>query len=102
MKLKNRVIVWLVYLDSKRSRRSGRRLPRDIAVDNPKLEELIEAAKKLNLNPEAYPNKAYPRSWWDETGYIIVDKKWPKQELLKKLAEEIAKIRIDKSKMISR
>lgn len=102
MKLKNRVIVWLVYLDSKRSRRSGRRLPKDIAIDSPRLEELIEAANKLGLNPEAYPNKAYPRSWWGETGYIIVDKKWPKQELLRKLAEEIAKIRIGKSRMISR
>ncbi|MCS7112738.1 MAG: signal recognition particle protein Srp19 [Nitrososphaerota archaeon] len=93
MKLKNRVIIWPVYLDSRYSRKLGRRIPKHLAVDNPKLEELLEAAKNLGLNPESRLGKAYPRSWWDRSGYLVVDKKFSKQELLKKLAEEVLKAR---------
>jgi len=102
MKLKNRVIVWTVYLDSRRSRKLGRRIPRHLSVDNPKLEELVEAARILSLNPEPRPDKAYSRSWWDGSGYIVVDKKWPKQELIRKLAEEILKARRSSARTVTR
>jgi len=93
MKIKDRVIIWPIYLDSRCSRKLGRRVPRYLAVDNPKLEELIEAARNLGLNPEFLSDKAYPRSWWNKSGYLIVDKKLPKQALLRKFAEEVLKIR---------
>ncbi|MBS7643128.1 signal recognition particle protein Srp19 [Candidatus Bathyarchaeota archaeon] len=89
MKTRGKLIIWPIYLDVAKTRREGRRLPKTIAVENPKLQEIGLAASALNLNPELKPDAAHPSAWWEKTGMILVDKKWSKTQTLQKLADKI-------------
>jgi signal recognition particle subunit SRP19 len=89
MKPRGKLTIWPAYLDATKTREKGRRLPKRIAVENPKLQEIEQAASILNLNPEPKPVAAYPPTWWEKTGMVLVDKKWSKTQTLQKLADKI-------------
>ena len=84
-----KAIIWPVYIDSKKSKHEGRKIPMDDAVDSPKLREISKAANKLGLNPEVEKNKSYSRSWWEISGRVSVDKTMPKREILIKISKMI-------------
>lgn len=88
-----KTIIWPVYIDSEKSKKEGRRISKKDAVSAPKLREISNAAKKLNLNPEVENNKSYSRSWWESSGRVSVDKNIPKRELLLKLSNMIKGMR---------
>jgi len=92
-KLKGKVILWLAYFDASKTRREGRRLPRSICLRSPSLQEIVKAAEVLNLNPQPRSDARFPRCWWAEGGYVIVDKLGSKQETLRKIAEKISEFR---------
>ncbi len=87
-----RIVVYPEYLDLRRSRSEGRRVRRDKAVPNPKIEEIMRAAEELGLNP-TYEEASYPRNWWEHRGRVIVDKKDSKQSILRRIAEKIREYR---------
>ncbi|MEB3774486.1 MAG: signal recognition particle protein Srp19 [Desulfurococcales archaeon] len=89
---KGKIVFWPINIDSTVSIRKGRKIPLDAAVKNPRLQEVIEAAQKLGLNPEV-ERKSYPRNWWSQTARIVVDKKWSKRETLKRISMEIKRRR---------
>mgnify|MGYP000501118985 CR=1 FL=1 len=91
--LEGRAIIWPAYLDSTKPRSKGRRVPRNLAVPSPKLRELVDAANRLGLNPEPVEAARYPKEWWGEPGYVIVDKRGSKAEVLRALAEEVLRAR---------
>lgn len=80
--------LYLAYFDKSKSRKQGRRVPKELAVERPRLEEVIEAVKKLGLGAEvrAAEGIRYPRCWWDLKGAVLVEKKVRKEELLKRVA----------------
>ena len=84
-----RVILYPHYFDSRLSRSKGRRIPKKLAVRDPKANEILDAARSLGL--EAYVEDArYPRAWWRLPGRIVVEKKGEsKQSLINKIAEEL-------------
>ncbi|MGZ7043721.1 MAG: signal recognition particle protein Srp19 [Methanobacterium sp.] len=88
-----KTIIWPVYIDSKKTKKEGRRISKKKAVSSPKLREISNAAKKLNLNPEVENNKSYSRSWWESSGRVSVDKSMPKREILVKISNTIKGIR---------
>ena len=69
-----KAIIWPVYIDSKKTKNEGRKIPIEDAVSSPKLREISRAADKLGLNPEVEKNKSYSRSWWEISGRVAVDK----------------------------
>ena len=87
------MIVWTVNIDRRKSRNQGRAIPKRFSVSSPSLEEIVEACKKLNLNPIAHPEKKYPSSWWEKTGYVEIDRMRPKTKTLIKIAEKIREMR---------
>jgi signal recognition particle subunit SRP19 len=89
MKDETRTIIWPVYLDSTKTKSEGRKIPRESSVKAPRLREISQAAKKLGLNPSTEKHKAYPTSWWEGSGRVIVDRKMGKRELLLKLSNLI-------------
>jgi signal recognition particle subunit SRP19 len=89
MKDPKKTIIWPAYLDSKRTKAEGRKIPKNQAVRSPKLREVTQAAKKLGLNPEVEKYKSYPPSWWEYSGRVIVDKKMGKREVLFKISNLI-------------
>lgn len=96
-KLENKCIVWPVYFDSSKTRSEGRKIPKKFALSSPKIEEIVEAAKALNLNPKINIDARYPREWWQKSGYVILDKLKTKNEILLTLAKKIFELRKQKT-----
>lgn len=84
-----KTIIWPAYIDSKKTKKEGRRISKEDAVPSPKLREISNACRKLDLNPEVENNKSYSRSWWESSGRVSVDKNIPKRELLLKISNMI-------------
>jgi len=94
LKQAGKCVVWPENLNSAKTRRDGRKLPKDVCVDSPKIGELEIAAKSLGLSFESIPNKARPGHWWEKTGYLLVDRSGRRKlQLLKEMAREVAKLR---------
>lgn len=91
MKDYDRYILWLDYFDSSMPRNKGRRVPSNSAVRSPTLQELKLAAERLGLKPEAF--EARRPSSLKRTGYIQVQKLAKKQQLIRKLSLELARVR---------
>ena len=92
MKDYERYVVWLEYFNSELKRNQGRRIPLSAATRAPKLEELTEACRRLNLQPSAQP-AAFPRGGRADSGYVSIRKVKPKQALLAKIAKELTVVR---------
>jgi len=92
-----RVVLWPVNIDAAASRGEGRKIPAREAVRRPRVEEIVEAAERLGLNP-VVEDARYPRRWWEQRQRIIVDKKGSKLETLKMIAREVKKIREEKTR----
>jgi signal recognition particle subunit SEC65 len=54
---------------------------------------MVKAAEVLNLNPQPKPDAKFPRCWWAEEGYVIIDKLGSKEETLRKISEKISEFR---------
>ena len=80
-----RIVIWPSYFDADCSKNEGRRVPIELKVKEPDVEDIRKAAEHLGLNPEVEPSKRYPSSSWTK-GRVLVDKKFSKQETLKKIA----------------
>ena len=98
MKEKGKLVIWPVYIDKTKSRSKGRIISRKSSVVEPSLKELGQAAEKLGLNPEIEADKAYPKSWWESRGRILVDNTAPKTVLARKISNTIKDIRSGSAK----
>lgn len=92
---------WTIYpehIDYRLSRRLGRKISLKFAVENPTLEEIIEACKSLKIPCKPEPDKAHPSNWIEKKGRIKTPKlkKISKRKLLKLLAHRIKQIRAKK------
>lgn len=70
----DRIVIWPIYFDSRISRNGGRRVSRRSAVKSPRLDEIAEAARVLNLNCTIEDTKAHPAAWWEKQGRVLVKK----------------------------
>jgi signal recognition particle subunit SRP19 len=93
MKDKGKLVIWPAYIDQTKSRSSGRIISRKNAIKEPHLNEIKEAAKQLGLDPEVEPEKAYPKTWWEVSGRVLVEDKGPKSVIAKQIASSIKKMR---------
>jgi len=98
MRKQDKAIIWPAYFDSAKTRKKGRRVPRGIAVQSPKILEIKEAAEKLGLKHEIALETGYPKTPWVKTGMILVEKKESKEQIIKKIAKQLLKIRSEPSK----
>ena len=89
MKDYGRFVVWLDYLNSELKRREGRRVPLSAAMRSPKILELEEACKRLNLEPQPQVAR-FPKYARRESGYVSVKKNGAKQMILLRIAKEMA------------
>ena len=87
------VVIWPAYIDAEKSKTEGRKIPKKLAVASPKLAEIEKAAKKLGHKPQTEKEKAYPKTWWDKSGLVMVEKKKSKNLILREISAEIKKNR---------
>jgi len=92
MKDYRRLVIWLDYFNSTLSRVDGRRVPLNLSVKNPSMRELVEAVKRLGYNPEPSEGR-YPKRMHIVSGYVSIEKKGSKSDVLKKIAQVLTGVR---------
>ena len=93
MRKQDKAIIWPAYFDSAKTRNEGRRVPKSLAVQSPKIAEIKIAVEKLGLIHEFVPEAGYPKAPWVKTGMIMVEKQGSKEQVIRKIAKQLLKIR---------
>ena len=90
----DRIVIWPIYFDSRVSRNGGRRVSRRSAVKSPRLDEIAEAARVLNLDSTIEEKKAHPAAWWEKQGRVLVKKTHvPKSSILREIGSRLKEMR---------
>src|SRR5208283_3199856 len=93
MKKLDKAIIWPIYFDASKTRKKGRRVPKNMAVQSPKIQELKEAVDKLGLKNEVNLEAHFPKTHWVKTGMLLVEKKEAKEKIIQKIAKQLVKIK---------
>jgi signal recognition particle subunit SRP19 len=96
MRKQDKAIIWPAYFDQAKTRKKGRRVPKSLAVQSPKIAEITLAAQRLGLEHEVNPTAGYPKTSWIKTGRIMVEKKGSKEQVIEKIAKQILILRNEK------
>jgi len=88
-----KIVIWPVYLEAGKTKREGRIISRRNAVKSPKVEEIERVAKMLDLEPVVEKEKAYPKTHWDKSGRVLVNKIGRKGEIVKEIAKGVKEMR---------
>jgi signal recognition particle subunit SRP19 len=93
MRKLDKAIIWPVYFDAARTRKQGRRVPKSLAVQSPRITEVKEAADKLGLKNELNLEAHFPKTPWSKTGMLLVEKREAKEKIIQKIAKQLIKIK---------
>lgn len=88
----DRMTLWKANIDASRSRSEGRKIARGVSIKDPTVEEMVQAARNVDLSPQM-EKKIYPHG---TGGCITVDSSHPKIKTLKLIADGIRRIRKEK------
>lgn len=86
------VMLYPSYFDSKLSRKMGRRVPKNLAIESPSLMKIEEACRKLGLKTIVESDKTYPRISNLKFGRIIVLSSGFKKSVLLKEIVRVMKV----------
>ena len=90
-----KTIIWPVYINSEHTRGEGRRLSIEESVKEPKVREISQVLRKQKIEHQVEHAKAYPASWWENSGYIVAERNdMTKLEFLRMIAKSIKTARI--------
>jgi len=93
MRKQDKIVIWPAYFDSAKTRSDGRRVPKSLAMPSPRISEMKEAVEKLGLDYKIVLDAGYPNTPWLKKGMLLVKKKRTKNQTIKKIAEQLLKIR---------
>ena len=86
MQRRGEIVLWPVYFDSTKTRAEGRRVSKRLAKPSSTPSTIEQALGKLGLNCTSVADSAHPYYPWKKTGFVVVKKTEPKNQLLKKVA----------------
>ena len=99
MKDYEHIVVWLDYFNKTLPRKKGRRLSKEKCVFDPSLKELIDETKAAGLEPtETEEQVRFPKRPYVRSGYIILEKKSTKTNIMNKIADKLVSKRSKQSK----
>ena len=93
MRQSDKIIIWPAYFDSTKTRKDGRRVSKNLAVPSPRISEIKDVAEKLGLSCELVPDASYSKAPWLKIGLLLAKKKESKDQTLRKIAQQLSKIR---------
>jgi signal recognition particle subunit SRP19 len=93
MRKLDKAIIWPIYFDAARTRKEGRRVPKGLAVQSPRITEVKEAVDKLGLKNELKLEAHFPKTPWSKTGMLLVEKREAKEKIIQKIAKQLIKIK---------
>lgn len=64
-------VIWPAYLDAELSRSEGRRVPADLAVSSPTVDEIAQAVQQVGYDAVIERDKTYPREY-EPRGRVLV------------------------------
>ncbi|MCW3983256.1 MAG: signal recognition particle protein Srp19 [Candidatus Bathyarchaeota archaeon] len=102
MRKLDKFIIWPVYFDINKTRKEGRRVPKNLAVVSPKILEVKEAADKLGLENEVNLEAHFPKMPWAKMGMLMVEKRESKEELIQDLARHLQKIKSQQAAQLAK
>jgi signal recognition particle subunit SRP19 len=76
-----------------KTRKEGRKIAKEYCIKNPDLNEIVKVASKLKFNPQKETDKSYPKSWWEQSGRVIIETDIKKNDALKKISSLIKDLR---------
>jgi signal recognition particle subunit SRP19 len=86
------IVLWPAYFDSTKTRAEGRKVPKRLAKSSPTLSMLEKAVGNLGLSCALVEDAVHPRYPWRKTGFVLVKKSKPKNQLLKEVAAELSRL----------
>ena len=89
----DKAIIWPIYFDANKTRRNGRRVAKNLAVQSPKIDEVKQAVDRLGLKNEIRLEAHFPRIPWVKTGMLLVEKKEAKEKIIQKIAKQLVKMK---------
>jgi signal recognition particle subunit SRP19 len=93
MRKLDKAIIWPIYFDSTKTRKEGRRIPKNMAVQSPKIAEIKEATDKLGLKNEINLEAHFPKIPWAKSGMLLVEKTEAKEKIVQKIAKQLIKVK---------
>ncbi len=87
------LIIWPTYFDFTKTRKEGRKIGRNLAIERPTVEELARAAEMLAIPFKIDKSAAYPGAWWEKSGRLFVGKTMSKNKILVSIAKNLKKLR---------
>jgi signal recognition particle subunit SRP19 len=64
-------VIWPAYLDAELTRSKGRRVPQELAVTEPTVDEIAEAVGQVGYDAVIERDKTYPREY-EPRGRVLV------------------------------
>jgi signal recognition particle subunit SRP19 len=93
MRKLDKAIIWPIYFDAAKTRKDGRRVPKTLAVQSPKIDEIKLAVDRLGLKNEVRVETHFPKTPWAKTGMLLVEKKESKEKIIQKIAKQLVRIK---------
>jgi signal recognition particle subunit SRP19 len=88
-------VIWPAYIDAELSRREGRRVPQEVAVAEPTVDEIAKAVQQVGYDAVVERDKAYSREGWKTRGRVLVKNAddASKNDLIQAVAAYVAALR---------
>ena len=86
------LVIYPEYFDFNLKRSEGRKVPVNISVKRPSIDELYSITKNIGTEVKK-SSKSHPSNWHSESGSINVFYKGKKTELLHKIGKELKNLR---------
>ncbi|NWG10709.1 signal recognition particle protein Srp19 [Candidatus Bathyarchaeota archaeon] len=93
MRKQDKTIIWPAYFDSTKTRREGRRVPKNLAIASPRILEIKDVIEKFGLKCELVEDAGYSKTPWLKTGMLLMEKNEAKDKTIRKIARQLVKIR---------
>lgn len=84
------LVLWPRYFEARLTRSEGRRVAEDLAVQDPGIEAIAEAAEELGYEAHVDPEAKHPRRSWTSSGRVVVAGADDKEGLLKEIGAALA------------
>ena len=65
-------VIYPAYFDAECTRREGRRVPADLAVSDPEVDEIAKAVQQVGYDAVIERDVAYSREPWRKRGRVLV------------------------------
>ena len=87
-------VIWPAYFDADLTRSEGRRVPEDLAVSEPSVEEIAKAVQQVGYDAVVERDVAYPREHYTERGRVLVkDAEDSKNDIVQAVAAYVTTMR---------